>query len=290
MSGHTSLICSALALLSLPPFLDLALADEEFADPTCALEIDPDMTYPRVAGATIDSIGTFDALVLFAEFPDGQEIDSNGQSLPRCTGCGDDWLPGDTYPPDWADSLIDNSTASLTEGSVTHFFDTWSQGRHALIGTVLDTVLVSSFSIVEIDTSSGYPQQGDANLEILAMADSALGGLASADLTSDGSIDFVFIHYQSGRALDSGNGFHTLNPDFTAHLGGLASYTATDGTTAGGNNGAAYLYPYIRPGAGLSRPFSIVGTRWPEWLMSMDMFSRGSRISPRAVALVISML
>jgi hypothetical protein len=110
--------------------------------------------------------------------------------------------------PQWADSLLEDTVPPEKPGSLSHFFDEMSQGRHELRGKALTTVIESDSSIADL-----VAQQGAltpilrANRYILQKAVDSLAaeGMTFADFdvaggpNGDRYVDFVFICWQSGR-------------------------------------------------------------------------------------------
>lgn len=186
-------------------------------------------------GATIDSVGTFGALIIFAKFPDGADIDPNGTPRPTCS-CGDEWLATDTTVPAWADSLIDSTAAARRPGSLTDYFYTWSQGKHVLQGAVLNTVIALDSTIAYYAAIFPTDPLYAANLDVLAKAEQLIDFSQFDIFDSDDRIDQVFIQYHSAEAYDSTSSTHySLWPSASAYARIIATgsppYVTAQGDT-----------------------------------------------------------
>ncbi|MBZ0269396.1 hypothetical protein K8I85_14675, partial [bacterium] len=150
--------------------------------------------------------------MIFARFPDAQQVDSDSTAVPECAGCGEGWAvgtPGDTIPT-WADSLLYPTLAEGLDvpGSLTHFFYEMSGGRHVLIGDVWDSVITTDSTLAEY-YATGTPDYDTllerVNRDVLLKADAQGVNFRNynADSASpDTTVDYVFICYQSARRYE----------------------------------------------------------------------------------------
>jgi hypothetical protein len=155
-------------------------------------------------------LGTQRALFIFARFLDGMDIDHRGCPNAECENCGPGWASGDTLRPAWADSLLEDTDPPQIPGSLSHFFNAMSQGRHKLKGLALSTVIVPDSTLAQYHARHGAAGRVVANRNILEKASDSLHaqGMSFADFDvagpdgqPDGRVDFVFILVAPGRGL-----------------------------------------------------------------------------------------
>ncbi|MBZ0268858.1 hypothetical protein K8I85_11930, partial [bacterium] len=166
----------------------------------------------QAGSETIRAIGDNRALIIFARFPDAEQVNAQGQSVDECANCGDGWAVGTASDsvPVWADSLLCPSNADSLEvpGSLTHYFYEMSGGQHFLTGDVLDTVITTDSTLAEYWEGSGgeFTRLQRANRDVLLAVDNLPSpwdvDFSTYDADADSIVDYVFIYWQSVRMYD----------------------------------------------------------------------------------------
>jgi hypothetical protein len=146
---------------------------------------------------------TIRALVVFARFPDGDD----GVA---CSAA--EWPEGSVVPA-WADSVLEDADPPAVVGSMTHFFDMMSHGKHRIHGTYFPQVVVLDSTIVHYQTtytSGGFDAILHANLDVTLEVAAAWDSLlADFDANGDGFLDHLHIVYRSTKST-AGPGWNLM--------------------------------------------------------------------------------
>jgi M6 family metalloprotease-like protein len=178
----------------------------------------------------MSTTGTTRALVIFVKFSDDDFTNS-------CPGTTDGWDPStyDTTRPPWTDDIIDDSIMSpQTEGSLSDYFDEFSDGQFHLIGDIYPE---DGYVYVPNHPQSYYSLANGRGLsflneEILTDLDSEIDYSLYDTNPADGDVDMIFMIY---RSLDRVNlvgsapwqGIAMLNPNTYYGSGGTDNFPLT---------------------------------------------------------------
>lgn len=170
----------------------------------------PEVSTTPVVIAAADTV---QMLIIYARFPDGMDVAPNGYPNNECTECGPGygWPVGLTSPPAWADSLIENTTNPVIPGSITHFFHTWSKGKHVVKGTSYPSVVVVDSTLTYFDQTYGPDESQASQIEEVLAANRRVLQLVDADMSVDFSaIDYVVVFWRQTRTIDENDVYRVV--------------------------------------------------------------------------------
>jgi len=217
--------------------------------------------------------GTIKVFVIFAQFKDDPQIDSNG------------WAKN-SYPS-WANTFVNSSSGgSYPWNNLSHYFNEMSNGTYQVIGDVYNSLVTTDYD------ESYYSSIGQVNREIILEVDPYVNFAEYDNLNgnvtgSDGIVDFIYIIY---RNATSSNWYYTgiahLEVSSTINVDGKQivnnSYIGGGVQQRGGYNGRDYtLYVaahemghYLLGGGHISNVSNLaLMTGLPVWNASRGMHS-----------------
>jgi len=153
--------------------------------------------------------GTIKVFVIFAQFKDDPQIDSNG------------WAKN-SYPS-WANTFVNPSTGgSYPWNNLSHYFNEMSNDTFQVIGDVYNSLVITD------NNQSYYSNIGQVNREIIMKVDpyenfAAYDNLNGNSQGSDGIVDFIYIIYRNitGTSLMNYTGIAHIELDSTIFTDGV---------------------------------------------------------------------
>lgn len=211
--------------------------------------------------------------MIFARFPDGEDVDANNNPIPTCTNCGGTWSASDVYPPAWADSLLEDTLSPSIPGSLTHWTKEMSNGKHILKGTVLDTVLVCDSTITywKSQYSSDFTRMGHANKTILKQAD-PLVNFANYDIDGNNLVDYVFITWHTTQMYDEGTSTYKSLPGGVSWLIAVGDTLTLDGKKMVQESGVTVSSTIANLGTYLNPDFHFIRHRWQQLALNIHEY------------------